>query len=167
MTARGRRAVVVAATTGVALYVGALVLLEGATRADARAEAERLGLDPADVMVAPLRGRLFTSEVEVVTDDAYVPGMHRWLRSPRIELDPGAAVPRVSGPAALDADTLASIVDEARRRSPASEYLVWSRYPYVRVTPDGDAWRVLFADARYDAPTAAGSLAGVEVSVPR
>ena len=44
-------------------------------------------------------------------------------------------------------------------------YLVWSRYPYVRITPDDTGWTVRFSDARYDSQPGAAALAGVNVHI--
>jgi hypothetical protein len=105
--------------------------------------------------------------VEVRTDDAYVPGTHRWLASPRVELRPAESVPLVVGPGTLSAEALDAVIARARSTPPADDYLVWSRYPFVTVEADGGAWRVRFTDARYDDQVTASSLAGVEVRVDR
>jgi hypothetical protein len=67
----------------------------------------------------------------------------------------------------LDGQTVSRVVAAARSREPIDDYLVWSRYPYVRVTPEADGWRVSFRDARYDDQPEAGGLAGLSVLVLR
>jgi len=45
------------------------------------------------------------------------------------------------------------------------DYLVWSRYPYARVTEERRSWRVHFSDARYDGRAGGGGLSGVSALV--
>jgi hypothetical protein len=61
----------------------------------------------------------------------------------------------------------AEVIERAKAVPAARDYLIWSRYPYVRVEPEGDRWRVRFADARYDGVRGAGGLGGIEVMVAR
>jgi hypothetical protein len=153
------------AIVGVAVYIGALVAADAVARREVRAAAEVAGLTVQDVMVAPLPGNPFGSEVEVLTPDAVVPGSHRWSASPRVALRPVQAVRRLTAPD-LTPSRAAAIVSAARARATVRDYLVWSRYPYVSVEADGDGWLVRFRDARYDGRAGAGSLAGVSVHVP-
>ena len=118
-------------------------------------------------MVAARRGRLFESAVEVRTDAGYVPGTHRWLASPRVELRPRDLVALVAGPAGISESALEEIVSRAREVDDARHYLLWSRSPYVRVEARRGGWRVRFADARYDDDEpGTETLDGVEVVVP-
>ncbi len=165
--AMGERGTLVrVAGVGVVLYIGVLVAANGVARKQVLRAARADGLTTRDVMVAPVRGNPFVSEVEVLTDDAYVPGVHSWVGTPRVELFPGDAVPLVSGPAALTREKLEDVAATAREQSVVSDYLVWSRYPYMRVEPDGNGWDVLVSDARYDGVPGAGGLSGLRVHVP-
>ena len=150
----------------VVAYVFVLFAADAVASRQVREAAEARGLSVVDVMLAPLRGNPFRSEVEVLTDDAYVPGTHRWMRSPRAVLDPEAAVPLLAAPYGHSPARIQAIVEAARAHPTVRDYLVWSRYPYVRVTPEGNSWRVRFRDARYDGRPEAGGLAGVSVHVP-
>jgi inner membrane protein len=165
--AAGRRALVRVAGVAVCVYATALVVADGLARRDVVAEGARAGLDVRDVMIAPLLGNPFISEVEVRTANSYVPGTHAWLRSRRVELRPGAAVPLLVAPTELSGPAMERVLLAARSEPSARHYLVWSRFPYARVEPDGDGWQVTFADARYDGVREAGSLGSVSVRIPR
>lgn len=162
-----RRRLVRTAAVLVLAYIGVMVTADGAARAQVRQVAEGEGLDVVDVLVAPTRGVPYRSEVEVQTGEAYVPGVHDWLATPRVTLRPDDAIPLRSVPDGVDEATAGAVIAEARAIPAAANYLVWARYPYVHVTPDGDGWSVHFGDARYDSMPETGALAGVTVHVPR
>jgi inner membrane protein len=155
-----------AAAAAVLLYILAMVAADAGARQDVARAAAAEGLTVRDLMVAPARGNPFASDVEIRTDDAFVPGVHHWLRRPRVELFPDTAVPLLSAPAQAPRDLVARVVEDARRTPSVRNYLVWSRYPYVRVDPEGGGWRVRFSDARYDGQPGTGGLSGVRVHVP-
>lgn len=165
-TGAGRRRTAAGAAAAVCLYVSVLAVADGRARAAVRSEAAAAGLIVTDVMVAPVRGNPFVSDVEVLTPEGYVPGVHRWLGEPSVELVPARAVPLVAGPPDVELDTLREVIGRARREPRVRDYLVWSRYPYVRVERDGPEWVVVHADARYDDVPEAGGLGGVEVRMP-
>lgn len=154
-----------AALAAAVVYIGLMAALDGPARTRVAAAAREQGLQVHDILVAPLPGTPLSAEVEVRTDGAYVPGRFRWLGRPQVTLRPDQAVPLLDAPADLAADSAARIVARATEEGDARNYLVWARYPYVRVSPDGPGWRVRFSDARYDRLTASGGLAGVEVRV--
>ena len=166
-TPNGGRALAGVAVAVVALYIGALVLLDGVARNDVRRVAESAGLTPKDIMVAPVGGDLSASSVAVLTDAGFVLGTYRRFGSPRVDLALTDTVPLVTGPASIPRAALDLVIADARMVPAVHNYLVWSRYPYVAVEPDGDSWRVRFADARYVGELGAGGLGGVEVLVPR
>lgn len=155
------------ALAGVTLYILLLVVGDAVASAQVHAAATRAGLAVEDVMVAPMPANPLRSDVEVLTPDAYVPGSHRWLGGAQVQLDHAAAVPRLSAPADLPPGVVEAIVAAARARPDVRDYLVWSRYPLVRITATDDAWTVRYGDARYDDRPEAGSLAGVTVQIPR
>ncbi len=161
----GRRRACLAALTAVCAYIAVLVVADGVARTHVSVAAAAHGLDAQDLMVAPVRGNPFVSDVEVVTEESYVPGVHRWLGEPRVELFPERAVPRVVAPADLAPSEVAAILASARQDPDLASYLVWSRYPFARIEPESTAWRVLVSDARYDGVAEAGSLGGVVVTV--
>ena len=150
----------------VVVYVMVLVAADVVASREVSEAAEARGLSVVDVMLAPLRGNPFRSEVEVLTEDAFVPGTHRWFASPHVELDPEGAVPLLTAPDGQSPARVRAIVEAARAAPTVRDYLVWSRYPYVRITSEGEGWRVRFIDARYDGRPEAGGLAGVSVLIP-
>jgi hypothetical protein len=64
-------------------------------------------------------------------------------------------------------ESVDAILMAARAREAVRNYLIWSRYPYERITSEPDGWTVLIGDARYHAVPEAGGLAGVTVHVSR
>jgi hypothetical protein len=100
-----------------------------------------------------------------MTETGFVPGAHRWLRSPRVELRPEETVPLLEGPAGVPEAELVRIAARARLELEVARYLVWSRYPYVRIERDGAGWWVRFSDARYDGQPGSGGLSGLRVQV--
>ncbi len=164
LASRHVRAVVVVAFT-VILYIGSMIVATGGARTNVLEVARAEGLLVEDVLIAPRAGNPFAADVEVQTPDSYVPGVHRWLRLPHVELRLDDAVPRFA--AATDVpDVLARRVAEAAGETPrVLDYLVWSRYPYVWVMPNDSGWTVRFSDARYDSQLGAGGLAGLSVHV--
>jgi inner membrane protein len=162
---RARRLSVLVGLAAVLLYIGAMVGSDLLAR-DQVAEAARAGgLEVRDLMVAPLPADPFGAEIEVLTDEGYVPGDLRWTRTPRVRLFPERIVPFLHAPPGMAAHNVRAVVDAARADPEAARYLVWSRYPYAKVAPNGDGWTVAFADARYDSGPGAGSLGGPTVTI--
>lgn len=163
--AHGRRRL--AATMGIlaTLYIGGMVAADLAARRAVQRAATAAGLEVRDLMVQPLPANPFAAEVEVLTADAFVPGVHRWLRRPAVELFPDRAVPLRQAPDDLSASEVTRIVEAAEAVPDAHYWLEWSRYPYVQVAPEGTGWRVTFRDARYDGQEGAGGLSSVTVRV--
>jgi inner membrane protein len=166
-TASARRSLVLGACGLVGVYVAVLVVSDALARRQVFAAAAAEGLEALDVMVAPLPGNPFASEVEVRTRDAYVPGTHRWVGSPRVALRPAARVPLLAAPDDVAGPERERILAAARAMPHARDYLIWSRLPYARIEPAGDSLEVTFADARYDGARDAGSLGRVQVLIPR
>ena len=160
----GRAGLARAALGMTAAYIGLMVAADGRARTDVYEAARAAGLDPRDVMVAPLRGTPLRTSVEVRTDEGYVPGSHEWLREPRVILQPERTQPALSAPG-LPTATINAVVDAAGRQESVRNYLVWSRFPYVQVESVADGWSVFIGDARYDSQPEAGGLAGLRVHV--
>ena len=165
-TTTGRRRAALAAGCAVCAYVVGLVAADTAARGQVASAAAEAGLAVRDLMVAPVRANPFVSDVEVRTPDAFVPGTHRWLGEPRVELFLARRVPMIAAPPGVGTDAVQDILARAREEPRVRDYLVWSRFPYARVERDGAEWSVLYADARYDDVPEAGGLAGVRVRVP-
>ena len=149
----------------VAVYVVTMVGADLAARLQVRGAAESAGLGVRDVMVAPSPANPFSAEVEVMTDAGFVPGVHRWFGSPRVELYPERIVPLLEGPAGVPLAELERIAALARLEPEVARYLVWSRYPYVRIEAEGTGWWVRFSDARYDGRAGSGGLSGLRVRI--
>jgi inner membrane protein len=142
-----RAGLVVAAAYVVAMLTAALV-----AERQAATEARAAGLTPVDVMTGPRPASLVDRDVIVATADHYYTGSWRWDRRPRVELD-HTGVPRREGPD--------EVLERAFADPRARHYLVWSRYPFARATPEGDGWLVRIGDARYPGR----GLGGLEVRV--
>lgn len=164
-TAEGRRRLAAVMGSVGILYIGGMVSADLLARQAVVREAEAAGLEVRDLMVAPSPANPFVSEVEILTDDGFVPGIHRWLSSPAVELFPNRAVPLRAGPPGVSEASLDRIISAAGDVPDAHYWLEWARYPYVAVERDGTGWQVTFRDARYDEQDGAGSLSGVVVHV--
>jgi inner membrane protein len=162
---RARPRVARGALGAFAIYLMFMAGSDALARRDVRAAAQAAGLDVVDLMVAPQPGHPLLSEVEVRTPTGFVPGSHHWLRSPRVELDPTDIVPLLEGPPGVTAARLGAIAEVAMQNQDVANYLVWSRYPHVRLEPEGTSWWVRFSDARYDGRAGAGGLSGLRVRV--
>ena len=149
----------------VIVYIMTMIGADLAARHQVRVAAESAGLAFQDVMVAPLPANPFSAEVEVITDSGFVPGVHRWMESPRVELYPEDIVPLIEGPVGVPVAELERIAALARLEPDVARYLEWSRYPYVRIEPEGTSWWVQFRDARYDGRPGTGGLSGLRVQI--
>jgi len=159
----GRRRL--ASTLGVTavLYIGGMVAADLLARRAVLDEAQALGLEVRDLMVAPVPANPFAADVEVLTEDGFVPGTHRWFTSPAVELFPERMVPLRTGPDGLSNADLDELISIAEREPVAHYWLEWARYPYVEVERVRGDWIVTFRDARYDGQEGAGGLSGVVV----
>lgn len=147
-------------------YIVLMVVSDLAARRFVAGTARAAGLEVYDLMVQPLPGTPGTNEVEVLTDRGFVPGRHRWLPTPRVELQPEMAVPLLTRPVGLTPADAERILARAREVPDAHYWLEWSRYPYARIEAGEDGWRVSWRDARYDRMDGSGELSGVTVTVP-
>lgn len=162
-SAPGRTRVVRAGGSAVIVYIVLMLAADVAASGQVTRAAREAGLEVTDVMVAPEPANPFRASVEVVTPDGIVPGAHRWVGPVGVDLRPARAVPFLSGPVGMPRARLEAVAEAARRDPHASNWLVWARYPYVRVESDGGGWLVRFSDARYDDRGGTGGLSGVIV----
>lgn len=132
--------------------IGASVFAEGATRR----VAETAGIGEIEaVMYQPAPAQPHRGSVIVATGDAYTFGTVRWLApANRVTFGP-ESVPR--------GDWAAAEVREAMADPRVRDYLVWSRFPFVRAEHAADATTVFFGDARFMHGRSTGSLRGVRV----
>jgi inner membrane protein len=123
----------------------------------ARAATEQGIAGVREVLYQPAPLRPWAAELTAVTADAYHVGSLDWMRTPRVQWGDTAIVrgpwddPRVTA---------------ARTEPDARDFLVWSRYPWVRVdttAADGSA-TVVFGDARFPEGGLAGGLGGLRVT---
>lgn len=125
---------------------------------DAAAEQGIAGVQ--EILYQPRPANPFAAQLVAVTPTAYHYGRLGWRESPRVRFDGPVLAkgdwsdPRVAAARASDVDV--------------RDYLVWSRYPWVRIdttAADGSA-TVVFGDARFPpSGFAAGGLSGLAVSV--
>lgn len=136
----------------VVAMVGGSVLAE---RTAGRAAAATGIRDIVEVMYQPAPALPFGGTLVVATSDHYMFGAFGWLSRPNRVTFSSDAFPR--------GDWTLPEVRRAMADPRVRDYLVWSRFPFVRVDRRGDSTAVFFGDARFmDAP-ASGSLRGVRV----
>jgi hypothetical protein len=93
----------------------------------------------------------------IATREGYAFGSFRWFGSEgRVTFFPDR-VPR--------GDWTAAEVRRAMADSRVRDYLVWSRFPFVRTEPTPAGAAVFFGDARYTNGPSGGSLRGIRVVV--
>lgn len=141
-----------------ALYVAVMIGGSVAAESMTRRAAQVAGIPGVEeVMYQPAPAQPHRGSVIVATGDAYTLGDFAWLApaSSRVTLHRDA-IPR--------GDWTTSEVREATADPRARDYLVWSRFPFVRVdaTPNGAV--VFFGDARF-VDSFGGSLQGVRVVI--
>lgn len=139
-----------------AAYVVAMIATSMAAESAARRAAESAGITSIEeVMYQPAPAQPHVGSVIVATRDAYTLGDFDWIAPARDRVtfrhDP---IPR--------GDWTRSEVSKAMTDPRARDFLVWSRFPFVRVEDASGDTAVFFGDARFvDVP--AGSLQGVRV----
>lgn len=147
-----------------ALYIALMVGASTVARGMGERAASAAGVaDIREVLYSPLPANPFAADLVVATGDDYRYGTLRWLPgggAPRVRLD-GPVLPRGdwNHPAVLRA------LEDPRVR----DYLVWSRFPAVRVEAaevgGAEEVEVVFGDARYPPSRSVGGLGGVRVRV--
>jgi len=151
-----RRVQVVGAVA--AVYVVAMIAASMVAEPMARRAAEAAGTTGIEeVMYQPAPAQPHRGSLIVATREAYTRGTFRWLT-------PGGRVTLLPNPIPRG-DWTASEVRRAMADSRVRDYLVWSRFPFVRTeqTPEGTA--VFFGDARFTDGPSSGALQGIRVVV--
>lgn len=152
---RGRvRVFGVAAATYVIAMIGASMAAESMARRAAEA-AGIAGIE--EVMYQPAPAQPHRGSVVVATGAAYALGDFAWL-APASSRVTFRREPIARG------DWTAGEVREAMTDPRVRDYLVWSRFPFVRVERISDSATVFFGDARF-VDSFGGSLQGVRVVV--
>lgn len=148
------------ALVGAALYVVSMILLDQAAQREVQTASAEAGiLSFEEVMVAPEPANPFAGSIVIATASAYHLGSFDWFGEPRV-----AFQRRIERRITADARP---VVAAAVQTEEVRDFLVWSRFPFYRVTDGEDGYRVRIGDARYVDMTAGGSLAGVTVRLDR
>jgi inner membrane protein len=143
-----------------ATYVAAMIVASTAAESMARRAAEAAGITGIEeVMYQPAPAQPHRGSVIVAARDAYALGDFEWIAPARSRVTLRRdSIPR--------GDWTTSQVREAMTDPRIRDYLVWSRFPFVRVEGISDSAVVFFGDARFvDVP--AGSLQGIRVELRR
>jgi len=141
-----------------AAYVAAMIGASAAAESMTWRAAQAAGVTGIrEVMYQPAPAQPHRGSVIVATDAAYTLGDFAWIApaSRRVTL---RAEPISRG------NWTASDVREAISEPRVRDYLVWSRYPFVRVEAIPNGTAVFFGDARF-VDSFGGSLQGVRVVV--
>lgn len=143
-----------------AAYLVAMIGASMVAELMARRTGEAAGITGIEeVIYQPLPAQPHRGSLIVATREAYTFGTFRWfVRDGRVTFLPDP-IPR--------GDWTASEVRRAMEDSRVRDYLVWSRFPFVRTeqTPEGTA--VFFGDARFTDGPSSGALQGVRVVLGR
>jgi inner membrane protein len=137
-----------------AAYVAAMLVSSAVGRDLVRRAAQVGGVSPGRAIVSPQALDPARRIVSLEVPGGYRVGSLRWLPRPVVSLGPDF-IPR------NDRDP--SAVAAARTRD-GSRFLVWARFPYFQIRPEGNATVVTIQDARY--PGDFGSWAFVRVHLP-
>lgn len=136
--------------------IGASVLAEPIAH---RAAAAAGITDIEEVMYQPAPAQPHRGGLVVATRDEYAFGTFRWFASSeRVRFLPDR-IPR--------GDWTTSEVRRAITDPRVRDYLVWSRFPFVRTERSAEGVTVFFGDARYTDGPSGGALQGIRVVVSK
>jgi inner membrane protein len=154
----GRRVQVIG--VGAVAYLVAMIGASMVAEPMARRAAEAAGITGIEeVMYQPAPAQPHRASLIVATREAYTRGTFRWLT-------PTSRVTLLPDPI-LRGDWTASAVRSAMADSRVRDYLVWSRFPFVRVEQSLEGTTVFFGDARFTNGPSSGALQGVRVVLGR
>lgn len=111
-----------------------------------------------EVLYQPRPLQPHRAQVIAVTAERYLFGEFQWFGSPRVAY---------GGPSLALGDWSDPRVAEAQQDPDVRDYLVWARYPWVRIdtTATAGTVTVVFGDARFPEGGLAGGLGGLRVPV--
>jgi len=109
-----------------------------------------------EVMYQPAPAQPHRGSFVIATRESYSFGTFRWLASERVTFLPD---PIARG------DWSAAEVRRAMADPRVRDYLVWSRFPFVRVEQTLEGPAVFFGDARYTDGPSSGALQGIRVTL--
>jgi inner membrane protein len=143
-----------------AAYVFAMIGASMVAEPMARRAAEAAGITGIqEVMYQPAPAQPHRGTFIVATREAYTPGTFRWFApAGRVTLLPNP-IPR--------GDWTASEVRRAMADSRVRDYLVWSRFPFVRREQTSEGTAVIFGDARFTDGPSGGALQGIRIVLGR
>lgn len=139
-----------------AAYLLTMIAMSRVAEPMARRAAENAGISGIkEVMYQPEPGQPHRGSLILATRDAYMFGSFHWFATgaDRVTLLPNV-IPRGNW---TDIE-----VREAMTDSRVRDYLVWSRFPFVRTESSADGIAVWFGDARFT-DGRAGALQGVRI----
>jgi inner membrane protein len=143
-----------------AAYVIAMIGASMVAEPMARRTAEAAGITGIEeVMYQPAPAQPHRASLILATRDGYTFGTFRWFAgADRVTMldDP---IPR--------GDWTATEVQRAMADPRVRDYLVWSRFPFVRTEQAAEGTAVFFGDARFTSGRASGALQGIRVVVGR
>ena len=137
-----------------AAYVGLMLLSSAAGRGLVVREAATAGLSPGRAIVSPEALDPLRRTVSLEVPGGYRLGKLRWFARPTLTLAPDFIARNERNPWAVAA---------AGTRD-GRKFLVWARFPYFVVRPEGEGATVTIRDARY--PGQFGSWALARVKLP-
>ncbi len=143
-----------------AAYVIAMIGASIVAEPMARRAAEAAGMTGIqEVMYQPAPALPHQASLIIATPETYTFGTFDWLGgADRVEFLPDP-IPR--------GDWTSSEVREAMSDPRVRDYLVWSRFPFVRTELTEEGTAVFFGDARFTDGRASGALQGIRVVVGR
>lgn len=139
-----------------AAYVVAMIGASMIAEPMARRAAETAGITGIEeVMYQPAPAQPYRASLIVATREAYTFGTFSWLaRDDRVTFR-GDPIPR--------GDWTASEVRRAMADFRVRDYLVWSRFPFVRTEHTSEGAAVFFGDARFTDGPSSGALQGIRI----
>ena len=136
---RPTRAAAIGLTLALA-YVGAMLIVSGASVRWVRGELDRQGVGQVqDLMLGPLPANPLGRDVVVETETGYRHGTFHWLPRPALQLAERRFEKRPASP----------LVDAALAAPEIQGALGWMRFPYVEIEPTERGHRVHVIDLRY------------------
>jgi inner membrane protein len=142
-----------------AAYVVAMIGASMVAEPMARRAAETAGIAGIEeVMYQPAPAQPYQASLIVATHEGYTFGTFRWVtRGDRVTFLRNP-IPR--------GDWTASEVRRAIADSRVRDYLVWSRFPFVRTEHTSEGTAVFFGDARFTDGRSSGGLQGIRIVLP-
>jgi inner membrane protein len=139
-----------------AVYIAGMVVVSAVAEKEVHRAAVSAGITGIEqVMYQPAPAQPHRGDLVVATRESYTLGTFRWLTaSGRVTFRPDSIA---------RGDWTSNPVRAAMTNRRVRDYLVWSRFPFVRTEQTADGTAVFFGDARYTNGRAGGALEGIRV----